>query len=99
MSATMQTERKYAMMRIAAGDYLLPSNDAKTIWRLVSMLEGPSTGIEGWARDRTVWSVWRWTDTQRMPYVDASSLDGWEMWDSMLATRAEAIEVALGARP
>lgn len=46
------TERKYAMTRIATGDYLLPSNDARTIWRIERYTDGPSLGLD-WPR------VWR----------------------------------------
>ena len=27
-------ERKYALIKILAGDYLLPGNDAHTLWRI-----------------------------------------------------------------
>ena len=88
-------ERKYALTKLKPGDYLLPSNDGKTIWRIARYTEGPSTGIDSWPRDREVWGIWKWAATERLPYVDTRRWDAWEMVDSMYHTRAQAIAVAL----
>lgn len=93
-------ERKYALTRVVAGDYLLPSNDAQTIWRIHRYIEGPSTGIDHLSRDRMVWGVWKWigANTTEGTCVDTTDWDRWEAWDlSMYATRSEAIAAALGS--
>lgn len=39
---TTAIEQRYAMTRVEAGDYLIPSNDGKTLWRLRSYHEDGS---------------------------------------------------------
>ena len=95
------TERRFQMIRLGKGDYLLPSNDAQTLWRIASYEDGPSHGIEDWPRDITLWALWRWDGG--MPTVDeiAASLDDpdpwyrWEHWEGGYRTRKAAIEGAL----
>ena len=41
-------ERKYVITKLREGDYLLPSNDAQTIWRLASHEEDGSA----WYHDK-----------------------------------------------
>ena len=94
MPATV--ERKYALTRIKAGDYLLPSNDGNTIWRIAKYVEGPSTGIEDWPRDRDVWGVWRRTGSGL--YVDLNDWDCFAFHGGMYNTRADAIAGALLAQ-
>jgi hypothetical protein len=50
-------ERRYALRKIAAGDYLLLSNDRQTLWRLNRYQDGPSYGLEDMPRDRWFWRV------------------------------------------
>ena len=89
------SERAYKMTRLGPGDYLLPSNDAQTLWRLRTYEEdgtatyqteftpgkGPS-GPEHVLRG-TFWAVWRWRDG--FPSLDALaaslSEDDWEQWE------------------
>ena len=92
-------ERVYALHRIAADDYLLPSNDGLTIWRIARYTDGPSGGLTDWPRDREVWGLWRW----RQPHLVASpshlaNVDDWNEWefvDGLFDTRAAAIDEAL----
>jgi hypothetical protein len=94
---TAQTERKYALTKVAAGDYLLPSNDGRTIWRVVRYEDGPSHGLADWPRDRVVWAAYRWAGPDSEPFVDTSP-DAWGRWKPShdgCATRAEAIRWAL----
>lgn len=86
-------DRKYALMKIARGDYLLPSNDARTIYRLRTYEDGPSHGIEHWPRDLTFWGVSKWIG--RGEAVDPDIWDAWEMVESQCRTRGEAIQAAL----
>lgn len=91
-------ERKYALTKIAPGDYLLPSNDAQALWRIARYTDGPSNGLD-WPRDREVWGLWRWNMPMgQSGYVDTGSWDHWEMVDGPLYTRAEAITEALRIR-
>ncbi len=93
MSATKEIRRKYALTKIKRGDYLLPSNDGRTIWRLCAYEDGPSTGITDWPGDVTFWGVWKWTGAGDT--VDPQDWEPWEMMESMLPTRAEAVRAAL----
>lgn len=90
----MTTERKYALTKIAAGDYLLPSNDGQTIWRIRTYTDGPSFGIEDWISDRDLWAIWRWVGA-RTPYVDVDDWERWETVEEGHETRREAINRAL----
>lgn len=102
------TERKHSLTRIAKGDYLLPSNDGKTLWRITTYEDGPSHGLDDWPRDRTFWGAWRYIG--RIDWHGDMGLDAWEElagdwndwsgpWDSYLETRREAIESALKVTP
>ena len=96
----MSVERRFALRKLRAGDWLLPSNDGKTLYRLIAVTEGPSSGIDAWRRDRTVWEVWRWPRPLPVRDVRTDSMDGWQEVEIMLRTRREAIARALrgGAR-
>src|SRR5262245_5231441 len=102
------TERKYAMIRVRAGLYLLPSNDLQTIWRLSSYEEH---GDAQWQDDSgqwhtirgTVWEVARMSlaTMQRLaddPYTSDDDLlwsDEWASSESCLPSRKAAIKAAL----
>lgn len=83
-------KRKYALRKIAKGDYLLPSNDGRTIWRLSSYEKGIANGLD---HDLVVWGAYKWTGDGRM--VDPDDWGCWEMMEGGLPTRAEAIRAAL----
>lgn len=89
----MQTQRKYALTKVGKGDWLLPSNDGRTIWRIAQYEDGPSHGLIDWPRDERVWGVWKWTG--HGDAVDPDEWADWEMWIGTLTTRATAIEEAL----
>lgn len=94
MSATV--ERRYALTKVAAGDYLLPSSDARTLWRIRRYVDGPSAGITDWPRDREVWGVWRWLgEVAPGEFADPDDWDRWEHHAGLCATRADAIAEAL----
>lgn len=100
---TTETKRKYALTKVDAGDYLLPANNGRTLWRIARYQDGPSTGLEDMPRDDMFWGVWRWTghvgiDTQSGRIAVADGLEDWSLWEmdaSLLRTRAEAIEEAM----
>jgi hypothetical protein len=88
-------ERKYALTKVAPGDYLLPSNDGCTIWRIARYEDGPSKGLDI-PRDREFWGVWRWAGAECfVGYVDTGDWSRWNMVESGCDTRAEAIREAL----
>lgn len=88
-------KRKYALTKVKAQDYLLPSNDAKTIWRLTTYMEGPSSGVEHMERDETFWGVWKWTGREGLDGFSPDDWAHWEFHEGWHATRAEAINAAL----
>lgn len=96
MQADITPRRKYALTKIESGDYLLPSNDALTVWRIRKYIEGPSTGLD-WPKDREVWGLWRWDmpATNSEVYIDIEDWARWQHWDGHFDTRAEAIDGAL----
>lgn len=90
--------RKYVLTKIAAGDYVLPSNDGKTLWRIAKYTEGPSSGITDWPRDKEVWGVWRWEKQISVgAYLDTEDWTRWPLSSGPHFSRAEAIQAALRA--
>lgn len=97
-------ERRYSLVRVAAGDYLLPSNDRETLWRIYSYREDGSLEVEragGGFRKVTgqFWAAARYKRSLEPTVLpdDALEWDNWETWEAGCATRAEAIEEALRA--
>jgi hypothetical protein len=97
-------DRNYSLIKIAQGDYLLPSNDGQTLWRIRRYEDGPSYGLEEWPRDRTFWGAWKYIG--RIPWQDGLDSETYENlvydsddwtgpvdWES--TTRAQAIDAAL----
>jgi hypothetical protein len=92
-------ERQYALTKIQPGDYLLPSNDAQTIWRIARYTDGPSNGLIEWSRNREVWGIWRWKGTTAIEaFVHAPTWDSWEFVCGPCDTRSRAISEALTSR-
>jgi hypothetical protein len=89
------------MIRLGAGDYLLPSNDAKTLWRLATYGEtGDAERPDGSKVVGTFWGVWRWDGG--MPSIEqlAASMEEdewfrWEFWAGPFSRRSDAIAEAL----
>lgn len=81
---TKPVERKYALRKIQAGDWLLYGNDGKTVWRLCRY------------EDFTAWQVWRWPKTAQPSTVeDIDDRDRWDLWEQGLESRDDAIQSAL----
>lgn len=95
------TERKYALTKIKRGDYLLPSNDAKTVWRLATYRDSTLSAVGttgGRLNERDWWGVWKWTGPLDAVDIGDAAWDNgqWQSWDTLLETQAQAIESALG---
>jgi hypothetical protein len=101
-------ERKYAMIRLRAGDYLLPSNDLTTMYRVSSYEEDGSlkyVGKDGkWHKDTgTYWGVVQMTMSKLEALANSSVTDDedildwneWESYGSGYGSRKAAIEDAL----
>lgn len=94
-------DRTYALTKLAPGDYLMPSNDTRTLWRIARYTDGPSGGLD-WPRDREVWGIWKWPEPIRFDGTQAIDCNGFEPWDFMEGlheTRAAAINSALELSP
>jgi hypothetical protein len=96
------TDRRYALTRVRAGSYLLPSNDMEVLWHIYSFEDGRSHGLD--VPDRTYWACACYRGSYRAA-VDAVARDledygyvtrdDWHETDSYLRTRADAIRAAL----
>lgn len=96
-------DRKYAMTRIEAGDYLLLSNDASALWRICSYHEDGSAGnFDGNGKFVPLvgmfWSVWKYGPGGPSKF-DPEHIEGfseWLHWAGPFDTRREASEYAAG---
>lgn len=95
-------ERKYALTKLASGSYLLPSNDARTLWHIYRFEDGRSHGLD--EPDRDWWACARFLGTFEQAQASVIrdledcgyvTRDRWRDESSYLRTRAEAIEHAL----
>jgi hypothetical protein len=88
-------ERKYALTKLDKGDYLMPSNDGKTIWR-VCLGDEPVDDV-GMVFE-TRWQVFKWVGYRARPET-VEDLEDWGNWNCWIATgcrtRSEAIQEAL----
>lgn len=100
----MKIERKWQMTRLAAGDWLLPSNDRSTVFR-ISTYEDLYASHDDREEYRTYWGAWRWPRPiqalVREDYGYGHGYDPLEDWDAWVQivhycdTRREAIDAAL----
>ena len=88
-------ERKYALTRVASGDYLLPSNDGKTLWRIKRYFDEEADAElslkPGW-----YWAAWRFLGSLDADTLDVDDWEQWDMWSWRITTRKECIDDALG---
>lgn len=105
---TKTPERVYAMIRLRAGDWMLPSNDGQTMYRLSSYVEDGSAWYEDeHGREHkivgTFWNVSRMTMTKlqalvESPVTDDEDILDWDEWETESSghpSRKAAIEAAL----
>lgn len=85
--------RRYALTKLAPGDYLLPSNDGQRLYRIARGAE--PAGVLG-EREVETWELFRY----REPISSTSAVDtDWAAWDCVataMRRRADAIDEALG---
>lgn len=89
-------ERLYQFSRVRSGDYLLPGNDARTLWRIAHYDEefiGPDSET---VELKLCWGIWKWTHTLDSGHpVDTQDWNEWEFFEGFLKTRREAIDRAV----
>jgi len=91
-------ERRFALTKIDAGDWLMPGNDERTLWRITKGKVGYG-GENGEIEYRPGWELFKWR-YQIRPGTGAEGFSGdWDEWEYECAadTRAEAISEALDA--
>lgn len=91
------SERRYAMTRMRAGDYLLPSNDATVLWRVAKYREdGSAQHDDGSPVFGEFWGLWRWrgfmSDRLTLDWVE------WDMWAQGFTTRGAAVAEAMSVQ-
>lgn len=94
---TEAPERKYALSKVDVGDYVFVSNDGETIWRVKSYVDGPIHGLMEMRSNKTFWQILRYATT--VTETDDVNVDDGTLWEpvsSMILTRREAIDEALG---
>lgn len=100
---SLMEARKYAMTKIARGDYLLPSNDGLALWRLTEYAEDGSAEVSADGKEwkpltGTFWQTAKYRD----PLPSSGDLpddflewDRWETWETGLLKRKYAVEAVL----
>lgn len=99
MTGEQRIPRRYALTKVSAGDYLLPSNDGRHLWRIIHGDEQETTE-PGDLRHVKVWQAWRYRQRFGVAELPDDFLEDWSSWelmDSWCATRGEAISRALRA--
>jgi len=106
-------ERRYQMLRISEGDYLLPSNDATVLWRISRYHEDGSLyeydpADRDYTRGRqvrgTFWMVSKWDrplSDEALLRLDEDAINDWNQWhtwETLLPTRREAIAAVIAKR-
>ena len=93
-------ERRYALIKVAKGDWLLPSNDKSALFRLRSYMEdgslinvlpdGTEIPVVG-----NFWSIHRYRGTTEDAWQHLDADDKWAEVEYGLVSRDEAIQTAL----
>jgi hypothetical protein len=102
--------RHYKLTRLRAGEYLVPSNDAQTLWRISSYEEdGSASSTDSEGREHVLrgmfWQTWKWNGTIEQAQALAERAveefeflydERWHVWSHLHATRQEALEAIFG---
>ena len=94
----MSVERKYQLTRLGKGDYLLPSNDAQTLFRIHAYDEdGSAYWVDADNKQHPIkgqrWAVWR--HRLPLPQVDLGQTL-WEEEDDPGSWNAHWVESSFG---
>lgn len=101
MRTTEIPDRRHAMIRLGAGDWLLPSNDRKMLWRFVQHRDGTAYGlVDVPFEDKVFWrALYMSMEQAEAMYRSDQFADQWSsVWheaDWYLPSRKAAIEVAM----
>lgn len=93
------SERRYQMTRVGKGDWLLPSNDRQTLWRIHTYDEDGSAEYQdetGWHKIvGTFWATAKYNgdipDDRPLP-EDFLEWHRWTPWAGPFSTRGDAIK-------
>lgn len=100
--------RKYRMTRITSGDYLLPSNDLRTLWRIFRYTEhGDASWVDSDGDEHVIRGEW-WACARyerrfhgKLDIVQDPDFfewgSHWLHWSGPFATRQEAVDEAIRA--
>lgn len=89
------SDRKYALTKIGTGDWLLPSNDGRILWRIRLYDEEIPVGDDAF-ETRERWGVWKWLGHIAPGAVpDPMEPEEWDFFEGFHETRREAIDAAL----
>ena len=96
MMAAMAVERRYALVRVATGDYLFLANTGETLYRVSRYDDGADYGLDVDYAVRSFWRLRR-TTPPAIGEVDVDELDAlpWVDVADWLPTRQAGIDYAL----
>ena len=91
------TKRRFALIKIRAGDWLLASNDGKQLWRIYRYEERGQRGDR--AITESYWACALYLGSLDEAIEEEDLEHDWSRWettDFWLGTRQDAIDSALG---
>lgn len=89
-------ERKFQLIKLDAGDWMLPGNTGRTLWRLTRYTEdGSLRGQDGRRIVGAFWSVHRYRYDADHTVRDVENWDHWQTYSTLLPSRDAAIDAAL----
>lgn len=92
----MTAERKYALTRVKAGDYLLLSNDGKTVWRIATYHEdGSAVTSDGRTLAGRFWGTWKYKGRVAAAAIDPNEWNDFEMYDCLFRSRRDAVDAVV----
>jgi hypothetical protein len=94
-------ERKYPLVRLGPGDYLLLGNDGETLWRIYAYCEDGSLESGGKTVVGRVWATSKYARPVRTQEdVERVTLewDHWQHWAGPFTRRSEAVDDAFPDR-
>jgi len=84
--------RRFALIRLKAGDWVCPSNDCTVLWRFRRYEDGSYHGLDVDYERRDFWMVERASLAEAERALARDDEPEWLTWDTMLPTRKAAID-------